>query len=180
MCGLAVVKLIRGEENFSGKLPISFPYDSSATPCYYNQYDYWHSGKYIDVPAGSPYPFGFGLSYSKFKYYDIKLSKTQAKLGEKVKLTIEVKNESETDGEEIVQLYFRDKVCKILTPVRTLLDFKRVYVPANQSRAVEFEISTQDLGYYNNNCEFTVDAGEFELYVSGDGRNFISTILKCE
>ena len=172
-----MAKLIKGEENFSGKLPISFPYDSSATPCYYNQYDYWHGGKYIDVPAGSPYPFGFGLSYSKFSYSNIQLSQTEAKLGESVKLTVEIKNDSTVDGEEIVQLYFKDKVCKILTPVRTLLDFKRVYVPANQSRAVEFEISTEQLGYYNADCNYTVDPGEFEFYVSGDGRHFEKTLL---
>ena len=177
MCGLAVAKLIRGEENFSGKLPISFPYDSAATPCYYNQYDYWHGGKYIDVPAGSPYPFGYGLSYSKFNYSDIQLSKPEANKGESVKLSVEVNNESKVDGEEVVQLYYKDKICKILTPVRTLLDFKRVYVPANQSIMVEFDISTGLLGYYNKNCEYTVDAGEFEFYVSGDGKNFIKTAL---
>lgn len=177
MCGLAVAKLIKGEENFSGKLPISFPVDRAATPCYYNQYDYWHGGKYIDVPAGSHYPFGFGLSYSKFSYSNIQLSQTEAKKGESVKLTVEIKNESETAGEEIVQLYFRDKVCKILTPVRTLLDFKRVYVPANQSITVEFDISTDELGYYNQSCEYTVDNGEFEFYVSGDGKNFLKIAL---
>lgn len=180
MCGLAVAKLIKGEENFSGKLPISYPADSAATPCYYNQYDYWHGGRYIDATSYSAYPFGFGLSYSKFSYSNIQLSQTEAKLGESVKLTVEIKNDSTVDGEEIVQLYFRDKICKILTPVRTLLDFKRVYVPANQSITVEFDISTDELGYYNQSCEYTVDPGEFEFYVTGDGRNLISTILKCE
>lgn len=177
MCGLAVAKLIKGEENFSGKLPISFPYDSSATPCYYNQYDYWHGGKYIDVPAGSPYPFGFGLSYSKFSYSNIQLSQNEVNKGESVKLTVEIKNDSTVDGEEIVQLYYKDKICKILTPVRTLLNFKRVYVPANQSITVEFDISTDELGYYNKNCQYTVDSGEFEFYVSGDGRHFEKTLL---
>jgi beta-glucosidase len=172
MCGLAVAKLIKGEENFSGKLPISFPNDSAATPCYYNQYDYWHGGRYIDASSFGNYPFGFGLSYSKFTYSDVKLSKTQAKTGEKVTLTVEVKNESEVGGEEVVQLYFKDKICKILTPIRTLLDFKRVYVPANESRTVAFEIPTEKLGYYNQDCKYVVDAGEFEFYISGDGKNF--------
>lgn len=180
MCGLAVAKLIKGEENFSGKLPISFPSDSAATPCYYNQYDYWHGGWYIDASSFGNYPFGFGLSYSKFIYSNIQLSQTEAKKGESVKLTVDIKNESEVGGEEIVQLYFKDKICKILTPVRTLLDFKRVYVPANGSITVEFDISTDELGYYNQSCEYTVDAGEFEFYISGDGKNFESVTLKCE
>ncbi len=123
--GLAIARLIKGEENFSGKLPISFPYDSATTPCYYNQYAYWHGGKYIDVPAGSPYPFGFGLSYSEFSYGDPVLDKTSVKRGERVELTVEIENVSAVDGEETVQLYFKDKICKMLTPVRSLLDFKR-------------------------------------------------------
>lgn len=172
MCGLAVAKLIKGEENFSGKLPISFTSDSAASPCYYNQYDYWHGNKYIDVPSGSPYPFGFGLSYSKFAYSDATLSRSQAKCGESVTLTVNVTNQSEVDGTETVQLYFKDKVCKILTPIRTLLDFKRVYVPAHESRTVAFEIPTEKLGYYDQDCKYVVDAGEFEFYVSGDGKNF--------
>lgn len=175
MCGLAIANLMKGNENFSGKLPISFPYDSSATPCYYNQYDYWHYyRKYIDVPAGSPYPFGYGLSYSTFVYGDLKGKVENGN----VKLSLTVKNVSNTNGEEVVQLYYKDKICKILTPVRTLLDFKRVYVPANASAIVEFEIPVQSLGYYNQKCEYTVDAGEFEFYVSGDGKNFVKTSLK--
>lgn len=173
MCGLAVANLIKGKENFSGKLPISFPSDSAATPCYYNQYDYWHGGKYVDVPSGSPYPFGFGLSYSRFVY-----SETIGSVGDgMIKLSVTVKNESKVNGEEIAQLYFKDKICKILTPVRTLLDFKRIYVPANESRTVEFEIPVQSLGYYNQNCEYTLDPGEFEFFVSGDGKNFVKTSL---
>ena len=98
---------------------------------------------------------------------------SQRGIPELSKSRVEVKNESEVDGEEVVQLYYKDKICKIFTPVRTLLDFKRVYVPANQSITVEFDISTGLLGYYNKNCEYTVDAGEFEFYVSGDGKNFL-------
>lgn len=180
MCGLAVAKLIKGEENFSGKLPISFPSDSAATPCYYNQYSYWHGGRYIDASSFGNYPFGFGLSYSKFTYSDVKLSRSQAAIGEKVTLTVEVKNESEVDGEEVVQLYFKDKICKILTPIRTLLDFKRIYVPANESRTVAFEIPTEKLGYYDQDCKYVVDAGEFEFYISGDGKNFERVTLQCE
>jgi beta-glucosidase len=85
---------------------------------------------------------------------------------------VEVKNESKVDGEEVVQLYFKDKICKIVAPIRTLLDFKRVHVPANENRIVVFEIPTEKLGYYNQDCKYVVDAGEFEFYISGDGKNF--------
>ena len=179
MGGLAVANLIKGKENFSGKLPISFPYSSAALPCYYNQYDYWHFGqKYIDVPKGSPYPFGFGLSYSNFVYGDLSLDKTVLARGEKAELSVELKNDSAVDGEETVQLYFRDKICKILTPIRTLIDYKKVSVPAGESRTVTFTVDTEKLGYYNRDCEYCVDAGEFALYVSGDGKNFKEITLR--
>jgi len=179
MGGLAVANLIKGKENFSGKLPISFPYSSAALPCYYNQYDYWHhTQKYIDVPKGSPYPFGFGLSYSSFVYGDLSLDKNVLKRGERACLTVEIKNDSAVDGEETVQLYFKDKICKILTPIRTLIDYKKASVPAGESRVVTFEVDTEKLGYYNRDCEYCVDAGEFALYVSGDGRNFKEITLR--
>ena len=171
--GLAIAKLIKGEENFSGKLPISFPYSSAALPCYYNQYDYWHyEQKYVDVPAGSPYPFGFGLSYSQFVYGAPMLGRQTVKRGETVTLCVDVKNDSAIDGVEIVQLYYKDKICKILTPVRTLLDFQRVQLAAQESKTVAFAIDTNKLGYYDRNCKYCVDSGEFAFYLSGDGKHF--------
>ena len=171
--GLAIAKLIKGEENFSGKLPISFPYSSAALPCYYNQYDYWHfHQKYMDLPSGSPYPFGFGLSYSNFVYGDAVLENNSVKRGEKTKVSVEIENDSAVDGVEIVQLYYKDKVCKILTPVRNLLDFKRVEIGAGESKTVSFEVDPETLGYYDRNCDYRVDSGEFALYISGDGKNF--------
>ena len=179
--GLAVAKLIKGEENFSGKLPISFPYESATMPCYYNQYTYWHGGKkYFDVEAGSPYPFGFGLSYNTYEYGDLKLDKPIVKRGDKLQARIAVKNLGKMQGDEIVQLYFKDKICKILTPVRTLLDFKKVTIPAGESREVVFEVDTEKLGYYDKNCQYNVDAGAFTLYVSGDGIMFKEMDFRIE
>ena len=172
MGGLAVAKLIKGEANFSGRLPISFPYSSATMPCYYNQYDYWHGGKYVDVPAGALYPFGFGLSYHQCEYSEPVISKPTAKIGEKTEICVKITNKSNVDGIETVQLYFKDKVCKILTPVRSLLDFQRVNVPAGETKKVCFTVDTQKLGYYNRDCEYKVDAGAFTFYLTGDGKNF--------
>ena len=153
-------------------MPISFPYDSAATPCYYNQYEYWHGNKYVDVPKGSPYPFGFGLSYNRYTYGEATLSKTQAKIGDKIELRIPLTNEGDRQGEEIVQRYYKDKVCKTLTPVRTLLDFKKVSLSPKQTCEVSFVIDTNKLGYYDRNCNYQVDEGEFTFFVSGDGKTF--------
>ena len=172
MGGLALASLIQGKENFSGKLPISFPYDSAATPCYYNQYEYWHGDKYLDIPKGSPYPFGFGLSYNRYTYGEATLSKTKAKIGDTVELHIPLTNEGDMQGEEIVQLYFKDKVCKILTPIRTLLDFQKTALYPKQTCEIVFTIDTSKLGYYDRNCNYQVDEGEFTFFVSGDGKTF--------
>ena len=172
LCGKAVAALICGKENFSGKLSISFPYDSAALPCYYDQYDYWHGGKYIDVPQGALYPFGYGLSYSKFSYGEARLLQKELTPEDKFTICIEVTNESDRDGEETVQLYFRDEICKKLAPVRTLIDFKRVFVRARETRKVVFEEPVQSLGYISDELKNTVDPGEFTLFVSGDGKSF--------
>lgn len=178
--GLAVAKLMKGDENFSGKLPISFPTHSGALPCYYNQYDYWHGGKYVDASANSPYPFGFGLSYAEYQYGEPTLSKSTLKRGEKTELCIEITNVSERDGLETVQLYFKDKVCKILTPVRTLLDFKKVSISAGETCKVTFTVDTGKLGYYDRDCRYCVDDGDFSLYISGDGKHFKEILLSVK
>lgn len=172
MCGLAVANLIKGKENFSGKLPISFPNQLGSTPNYYSQYDYWHGKKYKDIDIVCKYPFGFGLSYSKFTYSEISADKMNVGKDGCIKLTVTVDNESDIDGTETVQLYFRDKVCKMLTPVRQLIDYKKIFIPAHGNVVAEFAVAAGKLGYYEENCKYTVDAGEFEFYVSGDGKSF--------
>ena len=105
------------------------------------------------------------------------MSKGTANIGETVTLSVEVKNCGEVDGIETVQLYFRDKVCKVLTLVRSLIGYERVAINAGGRAVVTFEIPTDRLGYYNENCEYTVDSGEFDFFVSGDGLRFRSVSL---
>ena len=100
-----------------------------------------------------------------------------SKRGEKVELSLTITNEGEMLGDEIVQLYFKDKVCKMLTPVRTLLDFKKVSLKAGETAKVSFVVDTEKLGYYDRNCQYQVEAGEFALYVSGDGKTFKEIVL---
>lgn len=180
MSGKAIAELLLGKENFSGKLPISIPYDCASLPCYYNQYSYWHGGKYIDVPTLSNYPFGYGLSYSKFTYSNLRVSKQTVSKEEEFILFVDITNVSGVNGDEIVQLYYKDKVCKILTPCRTLLDFKRLSIPAGNTVTVEFVVQPSALGYYNQNCEYCVDVGEFEFFISGDGKTFQTISVKVE
>lgn len=180
LSGLAIAKLICGQKNFSGKLPISFSSAVGAEPCYYNRYEYWHGGSYCDVSAKSPFPFGFGLSYSRFEYGNLVLSKKVAKFGDTITLFCDVRNVSDVDGFEIVQLYFKDKICKILTPVRTLLDYRKVFISAGKTVRVEFSVAVKDLGFYDMDCSYRVDLGEFLFFVSGNGVEFKEGLLVVE
>ena len=118
------------------------------------------------------------IASSKFvsaKYCAPEVSQKEIRKNETFELTCEITNESKTDGEEIVQLYFRDEVCKKLTPAHTLLDFRRATVPAGETKKVAFKVAAESLGYMNDELKNTVDAGEFTLFVSGDGKNFKTT-----
>ncbi len=174
MGGLALANLLMGKENFSGKLPISFPTHTGAGPFYYNQYSYWHGGKYIEAGSCSPFPFGYGLTYSNMELGQPGLDVSEGTVQEKIKLQVKLKNGSAREGTEVVQLYFKDEVCRILTPVRTLLDYKRVSVPAGGEVTVEFTVDPKDLGYFNENCRYQVDPGRFTFHISSDGVNFQS------
>lgn len=176
--GKALAELIFGKENFSARLPISIPTDAACAPTYYNQYDYWHTrGGYIDAREMIDYPFGYGLSYSEFVYSDVTTDKKDVKIGDKFTLSLDVKNNSDRDGTDLLQLYFRDTVCKILRPVRSLIDFKRVHVKAGESVRVDFTIDSTKLGYLDESCKYKVDAGEIKLFVSGDGVSFKEAII---
>lgn len=165
--GKAVAELLCGQQEFVGRLPISFPYDSAALPCYYNQYDYWHGAKYVDVPQGSLYSFGYGLSYARCSCGAPQLSDAVVTKNDTVTLTVPVTNTGSHATTEVVQLYFRDVVCKKLTPTRTLLDFCRVEIPAGQTVNVVFTFDVQRLGYVADDMQNTVDAGDFTLTVCG-------------
>lgn len=173
LSGKAVTELIFGREDFTGRLPISIPTDAACAPTYYNQYDYWHTrGGYIDAKTIIDYPFGYGLSYSRFELSEAVCDTADVKIGDTVTLSIDVTNTSELDGTDVIQLYYRDTVCEILRPVRTLIDFKRVKVDAGKTVRIAFKVDTGMLGYLNADCKYTVDEGEIKFFISDDGVSF--------
>ena len=108
----------------------------------------------------------------KVDYSDLSPDRENVKIGDKITVGIELTNVSDTDGTEIVQLYYRDTVCKILRPVRTLLDFKRVPIKRGEKVKVEFTVDTAKLGYIDEKCEYRIDEGEIKLFLTGDGVSF--------
>ncbi|MCX6209143.1 MAG: beta-glucosidase BglX [Bacteroidetes bacterium] len=168
--GNAVASVLFGEVNPSAKLTMTFPRSVGQIPIYYNHLSngrpnagnnvFW--SHYSDESNQPLYPFGFGLSYSKFKYSNLNIDTTN---NEKIKVSVTIKNTSNVDGEEIAQLYIHDKVSSISRPVKELKAFKKLLIKANESKTVEFILTNNELGYYNNNGNFIIEAGEFEVMV---------------
>jgi beta-glucosidase len=123
---------------------------------------------HLDTHFSPLYPFGFGLSYANFVYSDIEISHQQIKIGETFTVSLRLENQSEVDGEEVVQLYVRDLVGSVTRPVKELKGFKRVCVKAHCHASISFEIHTDDLAFYDIRNQLNVEAGDFLLGVGKD------------
>ncbi len=163
--GLALAEAIFGEINPSGKLPISFPHHVGQQPCYYNQLPGWHASSYVDMPETSLYPFGHGLSYTSFAYSDIAFD------NQTLTLRVIIKNVGKCAGVETVQVYFRDLVSSVITPVKRLMAFRKVQLQAGESKGLEFAFTLADFSFVNANEERVTEPGEFEIMVGGSSKD---------
>ncbi|PRD47156.1 beta-glucosidase BglX [Sphingobacterium haloxyli] len=174
--GKAVADVLFGDVNPSGKLPATFPQNVGQIPLYYSAKNTgrplaegaWFEkfrSNYLDVTNEPLYPFGYGLSYTTFTYGDIQLDKNSMKADEKIIATVKVTNNGHYDGEEVVQLYVRDLVGSITRPVKELKGFQKIFLKKGESRDVTFEISVEDLKFYNNELEFVAEPGDFKLFI---------------
>jgi beta-glucosidase len=172
--GNAVAQMIYGDYNPSGKLPISFPRNVGQCPIYYNNYStgrptdkdnnvFW--SHYIDVEKTPLYPFGYGLSYTTFEYSNLKIDKESYQQGEEIVISVELKNTGEFDGKEIVQLYIHDEVASIVRPLKELKRFELVDIKKGETKTVQFTLTEDDLGFYNNQGKFIIEPGAFKVMV---------------
>jgi len=175
--GLVAAEIIAGKVNPSGKLPISFPHHPAQIPCYYNELPGWHGGKYMDVPKGPLYPFGYGLSYTTFEYSDLALSSDRVSADDTVEVSVTVTNTGDRDGDEIVELYINDAVSTILTPVRELRGFERITLAAGESRRVTMTLPISELSIVYPDGHSAVEPGRFEIMVGGDPAALLVTEL---
>ncbi|MBO4687212.1 MAG: glycoside hydrolase family 3 C-terminal domain-containing protein [Clostridiales bacterium] len=161
--GQALAEAIFGKLNPQGKLPISFPRKTGQVPVYYNQLPGWHGGKYWDIPQTPLFAFGEGMGYSAFAYEGLSLD-------EELKLRVTVKNVGDTEGTETVQIYQRDVVSSLLTPVRRLIAFTKVTLGAGEAKEVEIQLKKDDFALVNAECETVVEPGDFILYAGGSSK----------
>jgi beta-glucosidase len=181
--GNAIADVLFGDVNPSAKLPVTFPRNTGQIPIYYNHKntgrpptgDKWTS-KYIDVPDTPLYPFGFGLSYTTFKFAQLQITPTKIKTGEKVIASVDLTNTGQRTGEEVVQLYIQDEVASVTRPVKELKAFRRVSLSPGEKKKVQFTISPDELAFYNVEMKRVIEPGKFAVFVGPNSQD----VLKAE
>jgi len=173
--GNAIANVLFGDYNPSGKLPMTFPREIGQIPIYYNHYSTGRPAKdedsknyvsaYIDLKNSPKFPFGYGLSYTKFNYSGLKLSSAKMKNNETIKVSFQLSNVGKVAGEEVVQLYLKDKFGSVVRPILELRDFQKVKLNAGESKTIEFTIDKEKLSFYNDKLEFIAEPGDFEVMI---------------
>lgn len=175
--GNALLDILYGEVNPSGKLTTTFPYTTGQCPMYYAHINTGRPGgkskftsKYLDTPLEPVYPFGYGLSYTSYEYSGLKVEKKENTF----RISAEVKNTGDRAGEEIVQCYIQDVVAERVRPVKELKDFAKVSLEPGEEKEVVFEIPFEKLGYYDREMNYVVEPGLFRFYVGGNSRDTLT------
>ncbi len=180
--GTAAADVIFGDVNPSGKLTITVPKSAGQLPLYYNHKPAAQFLNYISQDINPLFYFGYGLSYTTFQFGKPSLEKDTIKVGESTKVSVEVKNTGKVAGDEIVQLYIRDKISSVTRPVKELKGFKRVSLKPGESKKVELQITPEGLSFYNVDMKFITEPGEFEIMVGNSSRDedLTKIILRVE
>jgi beta-glucosidase len=174
--GNAAADVLFAQVNPGGKLPVSFPRSVGQVPIYYNHEPTGrpcditskYNSRYRDIPSCDPlYPFGFGLSYTKFSVTNLRLSTQHVSKNGTVTALVDVANTGDRTGDDVVQLYIHDPVASISQPVRRLRGFQRVTLKRGEKQTVSFTLDKSDFGFYDNSGKFVVEPGDIDVY-AGD------------
>ena len=169
--GEAVADILFGKVNPSAKLPVTIPRSVGQIQMIYNHKPSQYFHPYVVTKSTPLYPFGFGLSYTKYEYSSLKLSSEQVASGQPVDVTVTVKNVGKRDGVEIVQLYIRDRFSSVTRPVKELKDFARVPLKAGESKDVKFTITPDKLMMLDKNLKPVLESGEFIVMVGSSSKD---------
>ena len=169
--GTAAADIIFGDVNPSGKLTITVPKSAGQLPMFYNHKPSAQFADYISQDIQPLFHFGFGLSYATFKYDQLRLEKEKIKVGESTNVAVDVTNTGKDIGDEIVQMYIRDKVSSVTRPVKELKGFKRITLKPGETKTVKFDITPEKLAFHNINFEYIVEPGDFEIMVGNSSRD---------
>lgn len=189
MGGKAIADILSGTINPSGKLPVTFPRNLGQVPIFYAEkntgrpYDpkgteQKYRSRYIDCPNDPLYPFGFGLSYTKFNYSDLMIDRKELKHGDTLKISVKVNNSGDYDGQEVVQLYLRDVVGSVTRPLKELKGFAKILLKKGETKTVTFEIDESDLAFYRMDMSYGTEPGDYKVFVGGNSRDVLETSFK--
>lgn len=187
--GNAIADVLFGDVNPSGKLSATFPQNIGQIPIYYahkntgrpmanNEWFKKFTSNYLDVTNEPLYAFGYGLSYTTFDISAPKLNQTIMKAGGAITVSATVKNTGTREGEEVVQLYIRDIVGSITRPVKELKGFQKINLKAGESKEVIFNLTEEDLKFYNANLDFAAEAGDFTVFIGNSSVNLKEASFK--
>jgi beta-glucosidase len=177
--GRAVAEVLFGDINPGGKLPITIPRSVGHIPAYYNHKPAARRG-YLFDDVSPLYAFGFGLSYTAFKFGKPRLKKTTIRKSESTSVWVEVTNIGNRAGDEVVQMYIRDKVSSVTRPIKELKGFQRITLEPGQKKTVSLDITPEHLAFYNIDMKYVVEPGEFEIMVGNSSRDQdLQKILLC-
>jgi beta-glucosidase len=183
--GNAIAQVLYGDYNPSGKLPMTFPRSVGQLPLYYNAKNtgrptmnepesvFW--SHFIDEKNTPLYPFGHGLSYSKFEYSDLKLSANSFGVNGKIEVSVTLKNNSKIAGKEVVQLYIRDLIGSTTRPIKELKGFEMIELQPNESKKVTFTIDEKTIEYFTANRKWEAEAGDFKVFVGGSSATVLES-----
>lgn len=161
--GQAIAEVLFGDVNPSGKLPLTVARSVGQLRMIYNHKPSINFHKYADEKNTPLYPFGFGLSYTKYKYSEPKLSNSLLKKGDKITVSVDITNIGKIDGDEIVQLYIRDDISSATRPVKELKGYQRVSLKAGEIKTVNFKLDAESLAFYDRDMNYCVEPGTFTI-----------------
>jgi len=177
--GQAVAEILFGDVNPSGRLPLTVPRSVGQLRMIYNHKPSAYFHKYADEKKTPLYPFGYGLSYTNYKYSTPLLSDNTLTKENTILVTTEIKNTGEVDGEEVAQLYIRDNVSSVTRPVKELKGYQRVFLKAGETKTVEFTLGAESFAFYDINMNYVVEPGTFTIMTgsSSNKKDLKKTIL---
>jgi beta-glucosidase len=170
--GQALAEIIFGDVNPSGRLPVTVPRHAGQLPVYYNSKrskEYWIKGgwghPYVDLEPTPLYPFGYGLSYTRFAYSNSRLSGNEIHPAESIEVSVDMRNTGSRPGAEVVQLYLQDVVSSVSRPVKELRGFRKVFLEPGKTQTCTFKLVPDDLALYDKDLHRVVEPGEFRVMV---------------
>lgn len=185
--GKALAEVLFGKTNPSGKLPVSFPQSTGQLPCYYNHLStdkgYYNKKGSPDKPGRDyvfsntdpQYPFGYGLSYTTFSYENLQTNARTFTTSDTLCITFEVRNNGKMDGKEVPQLYVRDLVSSVATPVKQLYAFDKVSLASGETRQIAFKVPISELALYNQDYQRVVEPGDFAIMIGSSSTDIMMT-----